>query len=345
MQTEMIRLDPENPGIEGIEKAAGLIKAGELVVFPTETVYGLGASAFDPGAVEKIYRAKGRPQDNPLIVHVSSLKMAAECTRQDLNRYSSILNVLWPGPVTLVFKKSEAIPARVTAGLDSVGLRFPSHPVAMRLIKAAGVPIAAPSANISGRPSPTSEEHVLEDMNGRVGGIILSGDTLFGLESTIVDLSRDKPTLLRPGPVDAERLGEFLPELEIPDFVWAREEYKGEALSPGMKYRHYSPEIPLILIEGSPGAVVSRAGILARRDKSVVLCSQELADYYPVHVKKVVLGSRNDLYAVASGLFKALRDRDNLNYTQIISEPFPETGIGLAIMNRLRKAAWRIDRV
>lgn len=345
MDTKIIKIDTADPDLSVLSEAANFIKAGELVAFPTETVYGLGANALEAKAVEKIFRAKGRPQDNPLIVHVSSIEMARGLISQDLDRYSNIVELLWPGPVTLIFRKNELIPQAVTAGLKSVGIRLPANPVALKLIELSGLPIAAPSANLSGKPSPTSEEHVLSDMEGKIACIILSGDVLFGLESTIVDLSGSKPALLRPGPVDVERIKELLPELVVPPFVEAREEYAGPALSPGLKYRHYSPDVPLVLIEGNSGEVVSRAGILARRSKSILLCSEEYSEFYPVHIKKVVLGSRNDLYRVASNLFRALRNEENRNYSQIIAESFPENGIGLAIMNRLRKAASRIERV
>ena len=278
MQTEMIRLDPENPGVDGIEKAAGLIKAGELVVFPTETVYCLGASALDPGAVEKIYRAKGRPQDNPLIVHVSSLEMAGECTVQDLGRYSSAGCALARSVPS--YSKSEAIPA-CDGGTEQrrAEVSFPSRSVEAH--RGGRGTVAAPSANISGRPSPTSGTRHRGHERPR-GRIILAGDTIFGLESTIVDLSERSrlcsgPARWMPG------LANYCPDSRSRFRPNPRRRYRGEALSPGLKYRHYSPEIPLILIEES-GNVVSRAGILARR-KSVVLCSQELADYYQCTLK------------------------------------------------------------
>lgn len=345
MNTVYLRVNSEEPDEFRLKKAARFIREGELVVFPTETVYGLGANALDESAISKIYHAKGRPQDNPLIVHVSSREMVADLVLQNLSEYSALMDTVWPGPVTLIFRKRKRIPDSVTAGLDTVAIRFPSHPVASKLIELSCVPVAAPSANLSGKPSPTREEHVVEDMDGRVSCIILSGSTVFGLESTIIDLSSERTVLLRPGPIDPDQLKGVLPDLQIPGFASGREQYLGDPLSPGLKYRHYSPDIPLILVEGELGLVVSKVGIIAGRKSSLVLCSEELRDYYPVQVKKVVLGSRSNLLEVASNLFKELRNKENMSFSQIIAEPFPETGVGLAIMNRLRKAAWKIERV
>ncbi len=344
MDTVYLRVNSENPDEAILKKAAELIRKGELVVFPTETVYGLGANTFDETAIMKIFEAKGRPQDNPLIVHISTMEMLKQIVSQDVESFSALMDLVWPGPVTLIFEKSKEIPDSVTAGLKSVAVRFPSHRVAQELIRLSGVPIAAPSANLSGRPSPTMEEHVIEDMDERASCTILSGSTVFGLESTIIDLSRGRPSLLRPGPIDPDQLKGVLPDLLVPDFVSGRKEYLGDPMSPGLKYRHYSPDIPLILVEGETGMIVAKVGIVAGRKKSLVLCSEEMKDYYPVQVKKVVLGSRDNLLEVASNLFKELRNKENMEYSQIIAEPFPETGVGLAIMNRLRKAAWKIER-
>ncbi|AKI97964.1 L-threonylcarbamoyladenylate synthase [Kosmotoga pacifica] len=346
MKTTKLQVSPETPENEKISTAVEFIKKGELVAFPTETVYGLGANAFDPQAIRKIYLAKGRPSDNPLIVHVSSLDMAQELVIESVSSYE-IANRLWPGPVTLIFRKNKRIPDVVTGGMETVGIRFPAHPIALALISRSGVPIAAPSANLSGKPSPTEEKHVLEDMDGRIACIVLGGKTLFGLESTIIDMTRNRPTLLRPGPVSPERLKDLLPELVVPEFVMAKQGYKGPALSPGMKYRHYSPDVELILVEGTPEESSKKIEELVKQSerKTVVLCTEETKELYPKNFDRIVLGSRENLYIVAANLFGALRELPAQGFQLLISEAFPESGIGLAIMNRLRKAAWKILRV
>lgn len=341
MKTEKLFVDADKSDKGIISRAARYLQKGELVAFPTETVYGLGANALDAKAVNRIFEAKGRPQDNPLIVHVSSIEMAQELVLDDLSDYKWLVELLWPGPVTIIFRKARKIPDIVTAGLPTVGIRFPSHPVAQKLIEIAGLPIAAPSANLSGRPSPTDEFHVIEDMDGRIACMLLAGKTLFGLESTIVDLSRGKPTLLRPGPISVERLKTLLPDLEVPEFVKAEEKYSGPALAPGMKYRHYSPKIELILVEGDPRERYKEITDFAFEKNSIILCSRETAHLYPREIRRIVLGSRENLYEVAANLFDALREPGE-EFERMVSESFPESGVGLAIMNRLRKAAWKI---
>ena len=346
MKTEKLVVSPENPDIESLKRAASYIEKGGTVAFPTETVYGLGADALDSRAVRKIFTAKGRPQDNPLIVHVSSLEMAQEYVEEDLNDFRRITDILLPGPVTLIFHKNRLIPDEVTAGLPTVGIRFPAHPVARLLIELAGRPIAAPSANISGKPSPTDGTDVAEDMDGRVDCIVMSGASDYGLESTIVDLSGEKPVLLRPGPVSVDQLLSVLPDLEVPAFVHAMDDYEGPILAPGMKYRHYSPDTELILVEGS---VVSHMvdkveEIAGTREKTLVLCSSETSSMYREGVRKYVLGSRRDLYGIGHKLFSTLRHPPMSEVELMVVEAFPEMGIGLAIMNRLRKAAWSVAK-
>jgi len=343
MNTIKLKISPELPEMDKIARAAEFIKNGELVAFPTETVYGLGANALNSDAVKKIFQAKGRPQDNPLIVHVSSLEMAQNLVVEDINAYE-IAHRLWPGPVTLIFHKRRSIPDVVTANLQTVGLRFPAHPIALRLIAASGVPIAAPSANLSGKPSPTEDWHVAEDLDGKVACIILGGKTLFGLESTIIDMTAEKPMLLRPGPVSPERLKTLLPELVISEAARAHGNYDGPPISPGMKYRHYSPDIELILVEGNPFDSFKTINEIASNSnrKAAILCSEETKELYKEKFDRVILGSRDDLYIVAANLFNALRELPNRGFKLLISETFPEKGIGFAIMNRLRKAAWKV---
>ncbi|OAA29921.1 translation factor Sua5 [Kosmotoga arenicorallina S304] len=343
MKTLKLKISPESPEMDKIKQAAEYIKSGKLVAFPTETVYGLGANALDPYAVKKIYIAKGRPEDNPLIVHVSSLEMAQSLVVENIDAFE-IAHRLWPGPVTLIFHKSSVVPSIVTAMMQTVGLRFPAHPIAIKLIESSGVPIAAPSANLSGKPSPTEEWHVVEDLDSRVECIIQGGKTLFGLESTIIDMTRKKPRLLRPGPVSPERLKELLPDLVVSEAARARAKYDGPALSPGMKYRHYSPDVELILVEGNPFDSFKKIKEIALQSnrKTAILCSKETEMLYGKGFEKIVLGSREDLYIVATNLFSTLRELPGKGFDLLISEAFPEKGIGLAIMNRLRKAAWKV---
>lgn len=342
--TEKLDVSPENPEIDLVKRAANYIKKGDLVAFPTETVYGLGANALDPVAVKRIFIAKGRPQDNPLIMHVSSLEMAQDYVCEDLKKYRNITDILLPGPVTLIFHRRNLVPDEVTAGLSTVGIRFPAHPVARKLIEFSEVPIAAPSANVSGKPSPTKAEHVLEDMDGKIECILMGGASEFGLESTIVSLAGDKPILLRPGPISVEQLQKILPDIDVPDFVRAMSDYKGPVLSPGMKYRHYSPDIELLLVEDLEvfNMVKIIKALYREKEDILVLCSEETADMYPEHFKKYILGSRKNLYEVGHRLFATLRNPPMKNIKSMVIESFPEIGVGLAIMNRLRKAAWRI---
>ncbi|MFO7881933.1 MAG: L-threonylcarbamoyladenylate synthase [Kosmotogaceae bacterium] len=341
MNTTILKISLEKPEIEKLKIAASFLKENKLVAFPTETVYGLGATAFSEKAVRRIFEVKGRPPDNPLIVHVSSLEMASKLIKEDIDDFSRLTNILWPGPITLIFNKENLIPDIVSGGLSTVALRYPAHPVAQKLIELSGVPVAAPSANLSGKPSPTNEKHVMHDLVGKIDCIILSGKTVFGLESTIVDLSKNKPILLRPGPISVERLKTLFPQLEIHSTVLGEE--AKTPLAPGMKYRHYSPEIELILFDGeltwATHEIINATKKLEK--KIVILCSEETKNLYPEPSKTVSLGSRKKLYSVAANLFDILLSLSKKDYDVALCEPFPETGIGLAIMNRLRKASWK----
>jgi len=342
VNTEIIQVDPIRPDEGAVSVAVSYLRKGNAVVFPTETVYGLGANALDSDAVKSIFMVKGRPHDNPLLLHVSSLEMAQRCISEDLSCYSRLTDKLWPGPVTLIFHKSAEIPLTATAGLDTVGIRFPAHPVARLMIELAGIPVAAPSANLSGKPSPTEESHVLEDLMDRVPCILLAGKTVFGLESTIIDLTQDPPVLLRPGPISPEQLRETLDDIAItiPDIS---DEHIPKA--PGMKYRHYSPDVDLILIQGDLEQVVKEAKDLAKASRAAILCCEEHKQAFASVAIPVVLGSLERPYEIAMNLFGALRRLSDMNLDIAISESFPEKGIGLAIMNRLSKAASKIIRV
>ena len=327
---KIVRVDPLNPRREDLEEAAEVIRAGGLVAFPTETVYGLGADAFNATASAKIFKVKGRPADNPLIVHVSSLEMALEIGELP-DRIVDIAERVWPGPITFVVRKRAELPPVVTAGLPTVALRCPAHPVALRFIEAAGTPIAAPSANKAGRPSPTEASHVLEDLGDSIDVVIDAGRTFFGVESTIIDVTREPPVLLRPGPFTVEELRSILGEVEIPPFARGLGE-ADVALAPGMKYRHYAPEKPLVIVEFDLKAavdIVQRKGL-----RAAVLCmADKCAD------GDVVLKVGSDLYEVAKNLYDALRRIDKTEADIALAPAVPERGIGLAVMNRLRKAS------
>jgi L-threonylcarbamoyladenylate synthase len=330
--TEIIKVDPESPDVEKIRKAARVINKGGLVVFPTETVYGLGANAFDEKATLKIFDVKGRPSDNPLIVHISSLEMLEEVSKDVPKIAFRLVKNLWPGPLTIIVKKSKKVPDTVTAGLETVAVRMPSHPVAKTLIELSGVPIAAPSANLSGKPSPTKFEHVFEDMFGKADVIIDGGETPFGLESTIIDLTKDPPVLLRPGPLTVEQI-ERICEIQVHEAATGKSHLE-RPLSPGMKYRHYAPEKPLILVEN----LKKMEEVLKMYPNGILICPKEHAEFYRERKIKI-LGSLENEYSIAHELFSVLREADKEDADVIIVEGLPEHGVLFAVMNRLRKAA------
>lgn len=326
------------------ETLAAIIRAGGSVAFPTETVYGLGVNGTNPSAIRSVFEAKGRPQDNPLILHVSSKEDVQPLVR-GVNRLAEhLMDAFWPGPLTLVLPKSELVPDEVTAGLDKVAVRNPAHPAALALIRATGLPLAAPSANLSGRPSPTTAEHVLDDLAGRIDALLDAGPTGIGLESTVLDLSSEPPVLLRPGGLTRERLEAFLGlKLRIADLDEGED---AAPPAPGMKYTHYAPKAELVLFTGNlgqvPGKILEVARDLAARGKFVgILATTETIDRYG-NFLVFPAGSRSDLSTVAVNLFDALRRLDAAGCNYILAEGFPEEGLGLAIMNRLRKAASRV---
>lgn len=337
METILINASDE----DGIKTAAMALKNGKLVAFPTETVYGLGANALMPDAVKRIFEAKGRPSDNPLIVHISDITQLRDLVSDIPDIATRLMNAFWPGPLTLIFKKSARVPDVITAGLDTVAVRMPQNPVALKLISQSGVPVAAPSANLSGRPSPTSAHHVAEDLSGRVEYIIDGGSCSVGLESTVLDITGSVPVILRPGGVTAEMLKKVL---GLRGVVTASE-VKGEEKprSPGMKYRHYSPKAEVILVSGDNSRVVDTINSLSSEQKNEgrivgVLCSSENASLYKADVV-IPVGSKDNPENIAAGLFEALRKFDDTKVDIIYSETFTEQGIGKAVMNRLKKAA------
>lgn len=358
MLTRLYRLQgTEQDWAEALDDAAQVLRSGGLVAFPTETVYGLGANALDPRAVRRIFEAKGRPQDNPLIVHVAGVDQVRGLVRSLPPVAERLMAAFWPGPLTLVLPRLPVVPLEVTAGLETVGVRFPSHPVAQAMLRTAGVPVAAPSANRSGRPSPTTAQHVMEDVEGRVEVVLDGGPCGVGVESTVVDCTGPRLRLLRPGGVTPQDLERVAGPVEVDPRVLKvgraggadaadadGEEDLGPVASPGMKYRHYAPQGEATLFEGDkaalPSALLRAAEEAVGRGLTVAVVASEetLAEYRgPGH--RISLGSRRDLAAMASALFGALRRCDQLGAGRVLMEGVEPEGVGLAIANRLRRAA------
>ena len=341
MKTETVVIDPdrvENFDCE-IQRAAEIIKNGGLVAFPTETVYGLGANALDPTASKKIYEAKGRPSDNPLIVHVASVKdFSKYCEITNEKSFKAISEAFIPGPITVIQKKREFIPDTVTAGLDTLAVRFPVHTVARALIKAAGVPIAAPSANTSGRPSPTRASHVIEDLDGRVDMIIDSGECSIGVESTIIHIANDTPKLLRPGAVTLEMLEKVLGHVECDKAILEKMGEGEKPLAPGMKYRHYAPKAPVIGLRGSDDSVVRALRVKSFDTDTAILCFDEDVGKICESDRVLTLGKRDDKVSHAKNLFDRLRAFDKMNVKKIYTRIPDDSELGLAVVNRLLKA-------
>ena len=318
-----------------IALGASLMSEGKLVAFPTETVYGLGADALNGKAVLKIFEAKGRPADNPLIAHISDKRELAPLVACVDERAQKLMDAFWPGPLTMVFPKSSLIPDAVSAGLSTVAVRMPSHPAARMLIRALGRPIAAPSANRSGKPSPTTAAHVFEDMDGRIPLILDGGPCGVGVESTVLDLSGDVPTLLRPGGITAEMLREYLPDLAIHPAVLHPLQSSAEARSPGMKYKHYAPNASIVIVRGTPEQIAARYDASAASGKKTAILCADRAPYGDRFVYE--LG--HDAGEMASRLFAALRAMDDDGVEAAFSEQTPTDGVGLALTNRLLRAA------
>jgi len=333
--------------------AVDIIKNGGLVAFPTETVYGLGANALNSEAVKNIFKAKGRPSDNPLIVHIADNKSISNLVFEVPPGIQKLIDRFWPGPLTLVFRKSSIIPDEITAGLDTVAIRMPSHPIALALIKGSGLPIAAPSANSSGRPSPTLASHVIEDLSGKIDLIINGGATDVGLESTVLDMTSIPPSILRPGAVTLEQLREELDEVELDPALISRKNINITPKSPGVKYKHYSPKADLFVVEGEPGKVINKineliADYTKKGIKVGILATEQTKDFYnkPVYNKSVCdepvvisMGDRDHPDMIASNLFNCFRELDHKNMQVILAEAINKTGIGLAVMNRMNNAA------
>lgn len=337
MHTEYIEIKEIQEAENDLLRAASILQGGGLVVFPTETVYGLGGNALDATAAEKIYAAKGRPSDNPLIIHVASPEDAERYAYPN-ETYYKLAKAFMPGPLTVILPKKENIPATVTGGLDSVAVRCPAHPVAHRLIELAGIPIAAPSANLSGKPSPTAACHVAADLDGRVQMILDGGECEIGLESTIVKIDGDSLILLRPGGITYDALCMVCDKVTVAPAVTHQLAENERPLSPGMKYRHYAPSAPVVLLDGDDERVLAFLQAEQQRTNCAILCYEEERNALAPR-KLFPTGPKNDLNIQAKRLFSALREADAANAEIIYAHLPPMEGIGLALYNRMIRAA------
>lgn len=322
-----------------IEDAAEILRRGGVVGIPTETVYGLAADALNGKAVEKIFKAKGRPMDNPLIVHVADFSDIEKynLVREIPENAKTLAKAFWPGPLTMIMKRTDVIPPEVSAGLDTVAIRFPSHPVAQEIIRKAKTPLAAPSANLSGSPSPTTAQHVLNDMNDKIDAVLDGGACEVGVESTVITLATDVPRILRPGGITVEQLREVLGKVEVDDAVIHQLAEGATAASPGMKYKHYAPKANVLLIKGSDEAYISFVNSHSADDVCALCCDEDLL---LLKTKTVSLGRRNDYLTHARHLFDCLRRIDENKTIRTVYSRLPSVeGVGLAVYNRLIRAA------
>ena len=332
MKTEYFK----EPDAAAIARVGEILRGGGLAAIPTETVYGLAANAYDADAVRNIFRAKGRPGDNPLIVHIADLSELRPLVKKVPKRAKQLAAAFWPGPLTMILPKSDRVPDEVTAGLSTVAVRYPSHPVANAIIRAAGVPLAAPSANLSGKPSPTCARHVYEDMNGRIDAIIDGGECSYGVESTVVSLAGKVPRLLRPGAVTLEMLRAVLGEVELDPAVIEPLSEGAVAASPGMKYKHYSPKAEVYVISGAPEAFVSYINAHATEETAALCYDEEAAQ---LRCRVIPIGKEFDFMTQAHQLFDALRKCDELGMQRVYAHIPRKEGVSLAIYNRLMRAA------
>ena len=342
METKVAIIKDINTDIRFIEEAGKVIRNGGTVAFPTETVYGLGANALDDEAVRKIFIAKGRPQDNPLIIHVSTKEISG-LVKDVPEVAQKIIDKFWPGPLTVILEKKDIIPNVTSANLNTIGIRMPNSEIALKLIELAERPIAAPSANISGRPSPTEVERCVEDLNGRVDYIIGGESSDIGVESTIVDCTVNPPLVLRPGGITLEMLKEINPEIELDKALKSKPNDDFKPKAPGMKYKHYAPNAHLKIIKGKNEKTIEIINEIVENyiekgnDVAILTTNENLNKFN--NGKVISLGSENDLKEIAKNLFEALRKCDDLGVQYILCQGFEEKGVGLAIMNRLNKAA------
>ena len=343
MKTKIVEINEKDIDKALVKEAGEVIKRGGLVAFPTETVYGLGANALDSEAVKKIFIAKGRPQDNPLIVHISKLEEIYPLVTQIPDIANKLFESFWPGPMTVILKKSSLIPLVTTSGLDCVGIRLPSNIIARKLIQASGVPIAAPSANLSGKPSPTYVQRCIEDLNGKIDYILGGKNCTIGLESTVIDCTVKPPCILRPGAITLEMFKKIDEDIYIDPAVMEKPDENMKPKAPGMKYRHYAPKAPVKIIIGDLQKTVAKINEIVQHyiyeNKVVgIMATDETIQSYK-HGVILSLGSRNDMLSIASNLFETLRSFDDRNVDVILSEGFEEVGLGVAVMNRLKKSS------
>jgi len=343
MKTRVITISDPDRQANDIMEAAQLLRSGQVVAFPTETVYGLGANALDAQAVGKIFKAKGRPSDNPLIVHIHDISVWQQLVEDIPEKALLLANKFWPGPLTMILKKSKLVPVEVTAGLDTVGVRMPAHPVALKFIAMSGVPVAAPSANKSGRPSPTTARHVMEDMDGRIPMILDGGPARVGVESTVLDMTGSVPVVLRPGGVTVEMLESAIGEVRIHPNVMKPVQKGDKVRSPGMKYVHYAPKAPVTLVRGELNRQVEfinkEAAKLENMGRKVgILATDQTLFRYQAGIK-LSMGNRENPADIAGRLFARLREFDELNVDLILAEGVEEKDEGLAVMNRMARAA------
>lgn len=327
-----------NPDKNGIEEAAKLLKKGGVVAIPTETVYGLAADALNKKAVKNIFRAKGRPSDNPLIIHTYSLEAAKALVKRIPDKAKKLADKFWPGPLTMIMEKSDIVPKETSAGLDSIAIRVPDCKAALELMRYSGLFLAAPSANISGKPSPTSAEHVINDMYGKVDGILKGEDCKVGIESTIISLLDDKVTLLRPGRITVEQLQEEVGTVIIDKAVEFKPDSTEKVLSPGMKYKHYSPDAKVILVKADKDKYINFVNSFKNSDEKILsLCYEEEKEH--INVNKLILGKSNDYEQMSKNLFAMLRKADDLKASTVYVHSPLAKGVGLALYNRLIRAA------
>ncbi len=321
-----------------VNKAAQILKNGGIVAIPTETVYGLAASAYNENAINKVFVAKGRPQDNPLIVHISSMEMFEEVVKFVPQKAKILAEKFWPGPLTMICPKGDKTAANVSAGLDTVAVRFPSEKTATDIISAANLPLAAPSANISGKPSPTKAEHVINDLSGKIDAVVIGKECTVGVESTVVSLVGETPKLLRPGAITFEQLKELLPDITVDKAVLKEPEKNQKVASPGMKYKHYAPKTETYLVEGN---IDSFSEFVNSTKNSAAVCFIEESD--KILIPKIEYGSISNESTLAQNLFNVLRKVDELNVDKVYVHAPSKTGVGLAVYNRLiRAAAFRV---
>ncbi len=338
---ETRKLDAISDYQNSVDIASEILKHGGIVAVPTETVYGLAASAYSDDAIKSVFDAKGRPQDNPLIVHIASIDMLNDIACNIPDIAYDCAKAFWPGPFTMVLPKGQKIANSVSGGLNTVAVRFPSDKTICDIINTSGLPLAAPSANTSGRPSPTTAAHVLEDLDGKIDAVVIGGECSVGVESTVVSLVGDKPRLLRPGAVTPEQLIKVLPDLVIDDAVLQQLKNGEKAASPGMKYKHYAPKTTAVLVEGCSNSFVK---FVNKKNDCAAVCFEE--EYYSINVPKISYGSKHNESTLAQNVFSVLRDIDALGVKEVYIHAPSKDGVGLAVYNRLiRACAFRVIKL